>query len=176
MPDRFANGDPSNDDPAISKGLFDRSKARYYHGGDLQGVIDHLPYLKDLGVTALWINPVYDNVNHLNEREKYEDQAITDYHGYGAVDFYAVDEHLGDLGKLRELTDQAHARRHQGDSRYGGQPHRARIIPGWKIRRCPPGSTARRRIISTKPGKPGPLMDPHAEAELRQSDARWVVY
>lgn len=108
MPDRFANGDPSNDDPAISKGLYDRAKPRYYHGGDLQGIIDHLPYLKDLGVTAIWINPVYDNANHLNEREKYDGQAITDYHGYGAVDFYAVDEHLGDLAKLRELTDAAH--------------------------------------------------------------------
>jgi glycosidase len=108
MPDRFANGDTSNDDPAISKGLFDRGKARYYHGGDLQGVIDHLPYLKDLGVTAIWLNPVYDNVNHLNEHEKYDGQAITDYHGYGAVDFYSVDEHLGDLAKFRELTEAAH--------------------------------------------------------------------
>jgi glycosidase len=108
MPDRFANGDPSNDDPAISKGLFDRAKPRYYHGGDLQGIIDRLNYLKDLGVTAIWINPVYDNVNHLNEREKYDGQAITDYHGYGAVDLYAVDEHLGDPAKLRELTDAAH--------------------------------------------------------------------
>ncbi len=52
MPDRFANGDPSNDDPAVSRGLFDRQKPRYYHGGDFQGIIDHLPYLKDLGVTA----------------------------------------------------------------------------------------------------------------------------
>ena len=108
MPDRFANGDLSNDDPAISKGLFDRGKARYYHGGDLQGVIDHLPYLKDLGVTAIWLNPVYDNANRLNEKEKYDGQAITDYHGYGAVDFYAVDEHLGDLAKLKELVDTAH--------------------------------------------------------------------
>jgi neopullulanase len=109
MPDRFSNGDPSNDDPAISKGLFDRGKTRFYHGGDLQGVINHLPYLKDLGVTAIWLNPVYDNVNHLNEKEKYEGQPITDYHGYGAVDFYAVDEHLGDLAKLKELTEQAHS-------------------------------------------------------------------
>jgi glycosidase len=108
MPDRFANGDASNDDPAISKGLFDRGKARYYHGGDLQGVIDHLPYLKDLGVTAIWLNPVYDNANRLNEKEKYDGQAITDYHGYGAVDFYAVDEHLGDLAKLKELVETAH--------------------------------------------------------------------
>ena len=108
MPDRFANGDPANDDPAISKGLFDRGKPRYYHGGDLAGVLDHLPYLKDLGVTAIWLNPVYDNNNRLNEKEKYDGQPITDYHGYGAVDFYAVDEHLGDLAKLRDLTQAAH--------------------------------------------------------------------
>ena len=44
MPDRFANGDPSNDDPPISHGLYDRHKSRYYHGGDLQGIIDRLPY------------------------------------------------------------------------------------------------------------------------------------
>ncbi len=108
MPDRFADGDRSNDDPEISKGLYDRNKPRYYHGGDLQGIIDHLPYLRGLGVTAVWVTPIYDNVNHLNTREKYEGQAITDYHGYGAVNFYAVDEHLGTLYKFRELVDKAH--------------------------------------------------------------------
>jgi neopullulanase len=109
MPDRFANGDPSNDDPVVSKGLFDRSKPRYYHGGDLQGVIDKLPYLKSLGITAIWLNPVYDNVNHLNRKETYDGQAITDYHGYGAVDFYGVEEHFGTLDKFRQLVDEAHA-------------------------------------------------------------------
>ena len=109
MPDRFASGDRSNDDPPVSKGLLDRSKARFYHGGDLRGVIERLPYLKDLGVTALWLNPWYDNVNHPNERETYDGKAITDYHGYGAVDFYAVEERLGDLATLRELVDRAHA-------------------------------------------------------------------
>ncbi len=109
MPDRFSNGDPSNDEPAASPGLLDRSKGRYYHGGDLRGVIARLPYLVDLGVTAIWMNPIYDNVNHLNQIETYDGQAITDYHGYGAVDFYAVDEHLGTLDELRELVDRAHA-------------------------------------------------------------------
>lgn len=108
MPDRFANGDPSNDDPPSSRGLLNRQKSRYYHGGDLQGIINRLPYLKDLGVTAVWLNPIYDNVNHLNERETYNNEAITDYHGYGAVDFYAVEEHLGDLAKFRELVNAAH--------------------------------------------------------------------
>lgn len=108
MPDRFANGDPANDDPG-GRGLLDRGKARYYHGGDFRGLALRLPYLRDLGVTALWLNPWYDNANRLNERETYDAQAITDYHGYGAVDFYAVDEHFGDLRSLRDLVDQAHA-------------------------------------------------------------------
>ena len=114
MTDRFSDGDPANDDPPESKGLFDRAKPRYYHGGDFQGIINHLSYLKELGVTAIWLTPWYDNVNHLNEREQYPDEAngpkrkITDYHGYGSVDFYGVEEHFGTLAKLRELVDQAH--------------------------------------------------------------------
>ena len=114
MTDRFSDGDPSNNDPPESKGLYDRSKPRYYHGGDFEGIIEHLTYLKDLGVTAIWLTPWYDNVNHLNEREQYPDQPngprrkITDYHGYGAVDFYGVEEHFGTLAKLRELVDKAH--------------------------------------------------------------------
>lgn len=117
MPDRFANGDRANDDPPASPGLFDRAKPRNYHGGDFAGVREHLPYLRDLGVTALWLTPWYDNVNHLNHLEKYtasnqrsaDGAPSTDYHGYGAVDFYAVEEHFGDLPQLRTLVDTAHA-------------------------------------------------------------------
>jgi glycosidase len=109
MPDRFANGDTSNDDPALSRGLLDRAKSRYYRGGDLQGIIDRLPYLKDLGITAIWMNPIYDNNNRLNTREQYDGAPITDYHGYGAVDFYAVEERFGTLETLRKLVDAAHA-------------------------------------------------------------------
>jgi glycosidase len=109
MPDRFGNGDPSNDDPAKAPGLLDRAKTRFYHGGDLKGVTDHLPYLKELGVTTVWMTPVYDNADHINERETYDGQPVTDYHGYGAVDFYGVDEHLGDMAALRALVDRAHA-------------------------------------------------------------------
>ncbi len=108
MPDRFANGDPANDDPAISRGMFDRSRARYYHGGDLQGIIDHLPYLKSLGVTAIWMTPVYDNTNRLNQQQAVDGQAIADYHGYGATDYYGVEEHFGTMELLRKLVDEAH--------------------------------------------------------------------
>jgi glycosidase len=87
MPDRFADGDLSND-----KG--GRKDPKGYHGGDFQGVIDHLSYLKDLGVSAIWMTPV-------NRNE-------TAYHGYHSVDFYGVEEHFGSMDKLRELVDKAH--------------------------------------------------------------------
>ncbi|HEY0426686.1 MAG TPA: alpha-amylase family glycosyl hydrolase [Pyrinomonadaceae bacterium] len=110
MPDRFADGDPSNNDPAKSKGLYDRSKGRHYHGGDFQGVIDKLPYLKSLGITAIWTTPVYDNNDKPDTKEVYPGVPVTTgYHGYGATDMYAVDEHLGTFAKLRELIDKAHA-------------------------------------------------------------------
>ena len=109
MPDRFANGDATNDDPAVSRGLLDRAKGRYYHGGDLAGVRQRLPYLKSLGITAIWLNPIYDNNNGLNRKETYDNLPITDYHGYGATDFYSVEEHLGDLDSFKQLVDDAHA-------------------------------------------------------------------
>src|SRR4029453_18328135 len=102
MPDRFANGDTTNDNPSQSPGLIDRSKGRYYHGGDLAGVRQRLPYLKSLGVTAIWLNPIYDNNDRLNERETYDGQAITDYHGYGAVAFYAAHWHFRAVAAFSE--------------------------------------------------------------------------
>jgi glycosidase len=94
--DRFANGDPNNDfgvEPSVP-GKF--------HGGDWQGVIDHLDYLQSLGVTALWISPVVKNVE--------EDAGFDSYHGYWTQDFLRPNAHFGDLEKLRELVDAAHAK------------------------------------------------------------------
>jgi len=96
MPDRFANGDPLNDEPAEFPGSHDRSKPRAWHGGDLRGLERHLDYLKDLGVTTLWLTPIVKN------------GATQDYHGYGAVDLYAVDPHLGSLADYQELIQAAH--------------------------------------------------------------------
>ena len=109
MPDRFANGDPTNDSPAIAPGMHDRTKGRYYHGGDLAGLRQRLPYLKQLGITAVWMNPLYDNNNALNRKEMYDGLPITDYHGYGATDMYAVDEHFGDMALFKTVVDEAHA-------------------------------------------------------------------
>jgi neopullulanase len=100
MPDRFADGDPSNDPPAASPGTYDRSRSRAYHGGDFRGIRDHLDYLSDLGVTAIWLTPIVDNDN----------SSPQDYHGYGAVDEYAVEEHFGTQKDLRDLVAAAHAK------------------------------------------------------------------
>jgi neopullulanase len=96
MPDRFADGDPSNDEPPGASGTHDRSNPRAYHGGDLRGIREHLPYLKDLGVTTLWLTPVLKN------------GGAQDYHGYGAVDLYAVEPHLGTMPDYEQLVAEAH--------------------------------------------------------------------
>jgi neopullulanase len=96
MPDRFANGDPTNDDLAEAPGSHDRAKPRAYHGGDLLGIQNHLAYLKDLGVTTLWLTPIVKN------------GATEDYHGYGAVDLYSVEPHLGTLKDYQNLIAAAH--------------------------------------------------------------------
>jgi glycosidase len=100
MPDRFADGDPSNDPPPAAPRTYDRSKARAYHGGDFRGIRDHLDYLRDLGVTAIWLTPIVDNDN----------SSPQDYHGYGAVDEYAVEEHFGTQKDLQDLAAAARAK------------------------------------------------------------------
>lgn len=99
MPDRFADGDPSNDDPATARGHYNRSEPHAYHGGDLKGVTDHLKYLDDLGVTALWLTPWWKN-----------DGNSADYHGYHVTDFYAVEDHFGTMQDLQQMVAGAHAR------------------------------------------------------------------
>ncbi len=96
VPDRFANGDPTNDEPTEFPGSHDRSKPRAFHGGDLRGIRDHLAYLKELGVTALELTSILKN------------GAPKDSQGYGAVDLYAVDPHLGTLQEYQELVQAAH--------------------------------------------------------------------
>lgn len=109
MPDRFSDGDPSNNDPPQSRGIYDRNNKFYYHGGDLQGVINHLGYFKQLGITALWLTPWYDNYDRPNQIELKDGRPSTGFHGYNPQDFYAVEEHFGTFEKLQELVNAAHA-------------------------------------------------------------------
>ena len=101
MIDRFADG-------AANREPIDRQNARAYHGGDLRGIIDRLPYLKELGVTALWLTPWHDNWNGVNHCDK-PWCPNTYYHGYHAIDYYAVEDRFGDLATLQELVAKAHA-------------------------------------------------------------------
>lgn len=113
LPDRFCDGDSTNNAPAKSPETFDRKKPRHYHGGDLKGLTSKLPYIQSLGMTAIWTTPIYDNNDRLDYKEAYPNnegvkEPTTGYHGYGAIDMYAVDEHLGSLDDLQRFVRAAH--------------------------------------------------------------------
>ncbi|NLH55253.1 MAG: glycoside hydrolase family 13 protein [Rikenellaceae bacterium] len=97
FPDRFANGNPDND---VVKGMLDkldRKDLYARHGGDIQGIINHLDYLIDLGITAIWINPVLEN-----------NQPAASYHGYAITDFYSIDPRHGTNELYKELVELSH--------------------------------------------------------------------
>lgn len=100
MPDRFSNGDEKNDQMA---GFRDQSLNRdsifHRHGGDLQGVIDHLDYLQNLGVTALWMTPVLEN-----------DMPNRTEHGYAFTDHYKIESRFGGETAYKKLSDALHQR------------------------------------------------------------------
>lgn len=95
-PDRFVNGEKNNDEvPGMQEGL--NPNAEYgRHGGDLKGIADHLNYIRDMGFTALWLNPVLEN-----------DHAQWSYHGYSTTDYYKVDPRFGTNESYRDLCEKA---------------------------------------------------------------------
>lgn len=105
MPDRFAQG---SHHPQQVKGLNsykeDRTQPSLRHGGDLEGIREHLDYFKDLGVTALWFTPVLEN-NSPDNRNGY-----STYHGYATTNYYRVDPRFGSNADYRKLADEAHAK------------------------------------------------------------------
>ncbi|WP_169303037.1 alpha-amylase family glycosyl hydrolase [Thalassotalea mangrovi] len=104
MPDRFENGDVNNDNGSTTKlesrGGFDQTNTGYYHGGDLQGLQNKLPYLHEMGITSIWMTPIMRN------------QAVqhdgSGYHGYWVVDFTEIDPHLGTNEDLKTFIEEAH--------------------------------------------------------------------
>ncbi len=100
MPDRFSNGDESNDKVAGYKDQsLNRSQMYDRHGGDIQGVTNHLSYLQDLGVTTVWLTPVLDN-----------DMPNRTEHGYAITNHYKVDERQGGAEAYKNLSDSLHHR------------------------------------------------------------------
>lgn len=98
MPDRFSNGDPSNDE--IFGYPIDRKNPNARHGGDFKGIENQLDYIQDLGVTAIWLNPVLEN--NMNEN------LYPAYHGYATTDFYKTDARLGTNEDYRNLIEKVH--------------------------------------------------------------------
>ncbi|MDR1763171.1 MAG: glycoside hydrolase family 13 protein [Dysgonamonadaceae bacterium] len=98
MPDRFANGDPAND--VWDGEPINRADQYARHGGDFAGIEQHLNYLKDLGITAVWLNPVLEN--------RMYQAGYQGYHGYAITDFYAVDRRFGTNEDYRALIGKIH--------------------------------------------------------------------
>jgi neopullulanase len=100
MPDRFSNGDPGNDRiPGMRDQSLNRDSIFLRHGGDFQGVIDHLDYLQDLGVTTLWMTPVLEN-----------DMPNRTEHGYAFTDHYTIEPRLGGSVLYTKLSKELHRR------------------------------------------------------------------
>lgn len=96
MPDRFANGDPANDSVAGMADKLDRKLGHGRHGGDIQGIIDHLDYIAGLGFTQLWPTPLVEN-----------DMPAASYHGYAATDHYKIDPRYGSNEDYLRLSREA---------------------------------------------------------------------
>jgi neopullulanase len=99
MPDRFANGDPSNDDMPGMLEKADRSNPNGRHGGDIKGITDHLDYLKKLGITAIWSTPLLEN-----------NMPAYSYHGYAITDLYKTDPRFGTNSSYVDMVKEAHGK------------------------------------------------------------------
>lgn len=117
-PDRFADGDTSNDIiPGMEEHVVNRKSPYGRHGGDIQGIENHLGYIKSLGVTTLWINPLLEN-----------NEPRASYHGYAITDPYKIDPRFGSNNLYRDFVDSCHQKdlkviedvvyNHWGDQNY----------------------------------------------------------
>ena len=111
MPDRFFNGDKTND------GVSDPSNLRAWHGGDLAGLSSKLGYLKKLGVSAVWLTPIY-------QQQPGRSFETDGYHGYWPADFRSVDSHFGTQAEWEALRQGGARGRAEGGPRSGDQPLR----------------------------------------------------
>lgn len=110
LPDRFENGDPDNDRGGLTGDRlvhgFDPAHKGFFHGGDLRGLTQRLPYLQRMGITAIWVAPIFQNKPV--QGPKGDESA--GYHGYWVTDFTRPDSHFGTRAEFKALVDAAHAR------------------------------------------------------------------
>ncbi|HVS98424.1 MAG TPA: alpha-amylase family glycosyl hydrolase [Puia sp.] len=164
MPDRFSNGDPSNDRIA---GMRDQSLNRdsifLRHGGDLQGVLDHLDYLQSLGVTALWMTPVIEN-----------DMPNRTEHGYAFTDHYSIEPRLGGAALYKRLSDSLHRR---GMKLIQDAVYNHVGLYNWFVQDLPEKSWLHQWPHYTQSNfRDQPLFDPHAsETDRKRMSDGWFT-
>ena len=164
MPDRFSNGDPSND---VVKGLaetkFNRDSMYYRHGGDIQGVINHLDYLKATGVTTIWMTPEIEN-----------DMTSASYHGYAVTDHYKIDPRYGTNALYKTYVDKVHAK---GMKVIKDIVHNHIGTGHWTFKDMPMKDWVNQWPAYTQTSyRDEPVMDPHASAADRKKQLDgWFV-
>ena len=164
MPDRFANGDPKND---VVKGMeetaLNRDSMYYRHGGDIQGVINKMDYLKELGVTAIWMTPEIEN----NMKQ-------ASYHGYAATDHYKIDPRYGSQALYKSYVTQAHAK---GLKVIKDIVHNHMGSNHWFFNDMPMKDWVNQWPVYTQTSyRDEPVMDPHAaEADKKKMLDGWFV-
>lgn len=156
MPDRFANGDPTND---VVKGMREtglhRDSMYSRHGGDIQGVMDHLDYLKDLGVTTIWMTPEVEN-----------DEPHASYHGYAVTDHYKTDPRYGTNALYKAYVEKCHS---MGLKVIKDLVHNHAGTEGWTITDMPMKSWVHQWPVYTNSNfKYGAITDPNAPAADRK--------
>ncbi|HTJ13793.1 MAG TPA: glycoside hydrolase family 13 protein [Dinghuibacter sp.] len=164
MPDRFANGDPANDVvPGMRDTVVRSDKPNERHGGDLKGVEDHLGYLKDLGITTVWMTPVNEN-----------DMPSGSYHGYAITDQYQVDRRFGGNEAYASLSKALHQKNmkliQDGVYNHIGSSHWTVLDPPMKdwLNQWPQYTNTSYKVE--------PLVDPYASAiDRRKTVEGWFV-
>jgi glycosidase len=150
MPDRFANGDPGNDVvKTMRETTLNRDSIYHRHGGDIQGLMNHLDYLKDLGVTAVWMTPEIEN-----------DEPHASYHGYAVTDYYKIDPRFGTNELYKAYVEKCHA---MGLKVIKDLVHNHIGTESWLIRDIPMQSWVHQWPKYTNSNfRDAAVMDPHA--------------
>lgn len=156
MPDRFSNGDPKNDSVAgMREQGINRAKMFSRHGGDIQGIMNHLDYLKDLGVTAIWLTPAVEN-----------DEPSASYHGYAVTDHYKIDPRYGTNELYKQFVEKCHS---MGMKVVMDLVHNHSGTEGYTIQDMPMKSWVHQWPAYTRSNfKYEAVMDPHGSAKDRK--------
>ena len=173
MPDRFANGDPSNDTGGIAGGPLDHgflpTDKAFHHGGDLAGLTERLDYIAGLGATAIWITPPF--TNNVVQGDGTLDGSSSSYHGYWQVDWDRIDPHLGTEEEMQAFIAAAHGRgmkvifdvvvNHTGDViSYAGDSYGYKSLSGSPYLDAEGRELTIDDFLALPPGDTGPALDP----------------